>query len=123
MRFRPEQRLRFSYEFNTVRQKGEQSITPAFIVQGFFPNEQSTLLPRFGVIASKRVGNAVKRNRGKRILREIFRQQQDALPRNSDWVVVLRKRYQDFTFQELEDFFVKQSQRICQRFTNSSEKN
>ena len=72
MRFRPEQRLRFSYEFNKVRQSGEQSITPAFILQGFFPNEQPSLLPRLGVIASKRVGNAVKRNRGKRLLRDFF---------------------------------------------------
>lgn len=123
MRFRPEQRIRFSYEFNKVRHQGEQSITPAFILQGFFPNKEESLLPRFGVIASKRVGNAVKRNRGKRLLREIFRLQQNTLPRNSDWVVILRHKYQEFSYQELEAFFLKQSKRISAKFTTPDQNN
>ena len=44
---------------------------------------------RLGVVASKRVGNAVARNRGKRRVREWFREN-SRVPSATDLVVVLR---------------------------------
>jgi len=43
---------------------------------------------RLGIVASKRVGNAVARNRGKRLVREWFRQL--VVPPSGDVVVILR---------------------------------
>ena len=60
-----------------------------------------------GVIASRRVGNAVKRNRGKRLVRELFRRNADALPRGSRLVVVLRSGYDKHSFADLEARFLK----------------
>lgn len=46
--------------------------------------------PRLGVVASRKVGCAVMRNRAKRLVREAFRIHQDALPRGIDVVVIVR---------------------------------
>ena len=45
---------------------------------------------RLGVVASKRVGGSVVRNRTNRLVREAFRKNPDAFPDNLDVVVILR---------------------------------
>ncbi len=47
--------------------------------------------PRLGLSVSKRLGNAVIRNRWKRILREAFRLHRDRLPAGLDLVVLPRE--------------------------------
>ena len=47
-------------------------------------------VPRLGIAASRKVGNAVARNRIKRGVREWFRAHRDALPRAADVVVIAR---------------------------------
>ena len=46
--------------------------------------------PRVGLSTSRKVGNAVRRNRIRRLLREAFRLMQHDLPRGYDLVVVVR---------------------------------
>lgn len=60
--------------------------------------------PRFGVAATKKLGDAVVRNRAKRLAREIFRRHKptDAL----DIVIVPRREMVDATFAELEADFL-----------------
>jgi ribonuclease P protein component len=47
--------------------------------------------PRLGLSVSKKLGNAVRRNRWKRVLREAFRLHQAELPAGIDIVVVPRQ--------------------------------
>lgn len=70
-----------------------------------------------GVIASRRVGNAVKRNRAKRLFREIFRLNQEHLPANTDVIIIVRSRYDQFPFVDLR----KQFLRACHRYVHSLE--
>jgi ribonuclease P protein component len=63
--------------------------------------------PRLGVIASRRVGNAVQRNYGKRIFRECFRRHAAELPDGSETVVVLRSGFEGHSFEDLEARFLR----------------
>jgi ribonuclease P protein component len=53
-----------------------------------YPNEST--FPRLGISASRRIGNAVVRNRWKRLLREAFRLSREKLPSGIDLIVVPR---------------------------------
>ncbi len=45
---------------------------------------------RLGLVVSKRVGNAVQRNRTKRVIREAFRQSSELWPADFDFLVIAR---------------------------------
>jgi ribonuclease P protein component len=64
-------------------------------------DEGEPIQRRLGITASKRVGNAVVRNRMKRAVREWFRRHQDELEENVDIVVIVRR---DATTLERDDF-------------------
>ena len=61
---------------------------------------------RLGLIASRRVGNAGTRNYGKRVFRELFRRHADLLPAGSELVVVIRRGFDGYTFDQLEARFM-----------------
>lgn len=103
-------RLRKPSEFQQVRSLGNRIHCGPFIFQCRLSAEESA--PRLGVIASRRVGNAVKRNYGKRIFREIFRKHAAELPEGSECVIVLRAGYDRESFEQLEGRFLKACQSI-----------
>lgn len=94
-------RLRKPREFQAVRSLGQRIQCGPFIFQCRVSNEASA--PRLGVIASRRVGNAVKRNYGKRLFRELFRKYSSELPQGSELVVVLRSGFDRYSFDDLEN--------------------
>ncbi len=108
MRFPSQYRLRRAADFKAVRHRGKHINCDAFTLQVLqrTPKAKSKNR-RFAVIASRRVGNAVKRNRGKRIFRELFRLNQDLLPTQCDLVVVVRASFIKYKFNDLSERFLR----------------
>jgi ribonuclease P protein component len=71
LHFPSDLRIRKSSEFEEIFEKGKRLYTEYYTLV-YTPN--SLGFPRFGLVVGKRCGNAVKRNRIKRVLREVFRQ-------------------------------------------------
>ena len=91
-------RLRDKKRFREVREKG-RCWTHALCVMCVLPND----LPysRFGFTASRRLGNAVKRNRSRRRLREVVRQRMAHIPPGYDLVFIARPRMLTATHEDL----------------------
>ena len=81
--------LRRRVEFEEVRQQGVTVHGRLMLATVLVRNPQ--LLPKFGLITSRKVGPAVTRNRVRRRLREIIRLHQRELPMGI-WLVIVAKR-------------------------------
>lgn len=110
------QRLRTQYDFEQVRSQGTRLNCGLFIVQ--YTVEDQLKHSRLGVIASRRVGNAVKRNYGKRVFRNLFRNHQKNLPLGTNLVMVLRSNFDSVPYAELEMRFLKACKNISENFNS-----
>ena len=114
MRFRPEQHLRRQSDFRAVREQGRRLNCGAFAM-GFLQRDTvgAATLPRLGVVASTAsVGHAVLRNRAKRRLREVFRNNQQFIPAGCDILLTARAAAVSLPMPELEKRFVEACRQI-----------
>jgi len=84
-------RLSRSRDFDAVYRHG-RSVSTRYLVLYWFSREDEAddEGPRLGLAVPKAVGTAVVRNRMKRRLREVFRARLEELPRDQDYVLVVR---------------------------------
>ncbi len=81
-------RLLKSTQFDRVMRRRLSTSDDLIVV---YAERSEDELPRLGLIVSKKCGNAVRRNRWKRCLREAFRLVQHELPSRMELVVLPRK--------------------------------
>ena len=79
--------LRKKSDFSSIYNRGK-SVGERYVVLFFRPNH----LPynRTGFLASKKVGNSVKRNRAKRLMKESYRAISYMLPEGYDFIIIAR---------------------------------
>jgi len=107
-------RLRSRAEFDAVQQGGRR-VSARFVTLVGRPNARSA--DRLGIIASRKIGGAVIRNRAKRRLRDLFRKQEPdrAAERGLsalDVVVIARREISEATPAALEADFTRAMDRL-----------
>lgn len=99
-RFRKHQRIRYSSEFQRVRDKGRRWVHGCLIAN--WQSTQDRTFSRLGVITSKKIGKAHVRNRARRLMRESYRQMQHQLKAPIDLILVARKSIATMKQQQVE---------------------
>ena len=85
MKFLKSDRIRHRNDFRRIQETGRKIHTKGFLI-AILPSDRL----RLGVTVSSRVGNSVRRNRIKRLVRETFRLHRDLFPETGDVVVIAR---------------------------------
>jgi len=86
--FPKDQRLLNRYAFVKLNRSGKRHHTEHFII---IHKENGLGIARLGVTVSRKAGNAVRRNRTKRLIREFFRLESPNFPQGHDIVIVAKK--------------------------------
>jgi len=83
-----ERRIRDKLDFDRLKKSGTKFTDGVFLAV-ILPNDIG--FSRLGIAVPKRVGSAVARNRMKRLIREAFRLNRDALPGSVDLLIIVRR--------------------------------
>ena len=110
MRFRARQRMCTDHAFVAVQKAGKRFRHDGFLVQVRIRDNPPTC-PRLGLRVGRKIGNAVIRNRVKRIIRELFRKHQANLPSCSDLIIVPYPNFLSVSYDSLKVSF----QGLCER--------
>ncbi|UTR16990.1 ribonuclease P protein component [Salipaludibacillus sp. LMS25] len=95
-----EYRLKKNEEFQHVFQRGNSVANRQFVVYQVKKTEQDTI--RIGLSVSKKLGNAVVRNRIKRLMKENLRELVPNLHQNCDVVIIARHPVAAMTYDEIK---------------------
>ncbi|MCG6535763.1 MAG: ribonuclease P protein component [Syntrophales bacterium LBB04] len=96
--FKRQERLHSKKEFLTVYQQGTRTYTRYFTL---IEHKNHSGCRRLGITVSKKVGNAVRRNRIKRLVREFFRLNKMRLPESNDTVLIGKKGMPRLSYQDV----------------------
>jgi ribonuclease P protein component len=98
--FRPKEHLRRPIDFQRVYERRRSASDHLLLVYG---RENGLPHSRLGLSVSRKMGNAVTRNRIRRLFREAYRLSRDELPVGVDWVLIPRGSNVALTLEGLRE--------------------
>lgn len=93
-------RLAKREDFNRVYRHGKSMANHQFVLYYLARPGQAQF--RLGISASKKIGNAVVRNRIRRVIKEIIRLNQQSIAEGYDYILIVRKPAVDLSYKEVE---------------------
>ncbi|MCX5833877.1 MAG: ribonuclease P protein component [Deltaproteobacteria bacterium] len=102
--YRKHERIRKRSEFTTLYRQGKRIHADNFTL---ILKKNPLGCRRLGVTAGKKVGNSVKRNRMKRLLREFFRLNKERLPVSHDLWIIVRKDFSALEYDQVREALEK----------------
>ena len=85
-------KLKENRDFRRIYNRGKSFVSPYIVV---YVSKNRTNNVRLGITAGKKIGNAVKRNRAKRVITAAFRSVLPHIHEGYDFVIVARTRILD----------------------------
>lgn len=90
--------LKQNHEFRRLYSKGKSAVSPYFAI---YCRKNHRPMSRLGITTGVKLGNAVKRNRVRRRIRELYRTNEHHILCGYDIVVVARTRAVEAPFEKL----------------------
>ena len=101
--------LKKNHEFRRLYQKGASAVAGSMVL---YCRKNRLGHNRVGFTVSVKLGNAVKRNRARRRLREVYRLTAPRLRQGWDLILVARGRTLTAPWKELNDSFLRLSRKL-----------
>ncbi len=105
----PRERIKKKKDFLVLYKKGYRYKSRYFSLIGL---SNALVYSRVGVVASRKVGNAVTRNKAKRWMRELFRRNKELLEPPLDLLIVATPAIKEASWPELTDAYIQAVGRI-----------
>ena len=83
------EKIKNNFEFRRIYSRGASFVSPYFVLY-VLGGRQETV--KMGITVSKKIGNAVERNRSRRVIREAFRSVAKDIDESYDFVFVARSK-------------------------------
>ncbi|MFC5775622.1 ribonuclease P protein component [Ectobacillus antri] len=103
-------RVKKNVEFQAVFQKGKSSANRQFVLYSLDKPGQEEF--RIGLSVSKKVGNAVARNRIKRVIRQVFTELKQCIDSEKDFVIIARKPCAEMTYEQMKSSLLHVMRRL-----------
>ena len=110
-KFPKEVRIRKQADFDSIYRHAIHAADNVLVIQG---QRNGLNVTRLGLSVSRKVGNAVVRNRWKRVIREVFRKSYNQFPTGIDLIVRPRKGA-ELSYAEIDKSLPKLVQRIVRK--------
>ena len=101
--------LKQNHEFRRLYSTGKSAVSPYFVI---YCRRTGRAVNRLGITTGVKLGNAVKRNRARRRIRELYRTHEQKVSAGYDIVIVARTRVIFGRYSELERSFYQQMKKL-----------